>query len=180
MNTLPDPNDTSTATQTIPYEVEEPSFYAAMAAAFRRIADAFDELSTQDLPAPRKPYVSIDIQPHGEDDEATIALVNAWATALFGQRGEATQMDSGRCHHLARGRVGPVSVGVYDRIENPAEREAREEKARLRAELDELRRERDELAAAHVEYRREDPAVPGAPPSGWSVTGRPSTGDGAL
>jgi hypothetical protein len=105
--------------------------YAEIAAQLRHMADDLDGLAGVGLPAP---YFSIDIHPHGESDEQIVATVDAVATALLGTPGE-TYPVSGGFHHGHRGRRGPIWIGVYERVSDPAERERAAELARLRTEV---------------------------------------------
>lgn len=127
--------------------------YGTIADSLRKIADALDTFADQ--PMPRKPYVSLDIQPgasRGDDDDATIAAVSALAAALYGGTATMKPYSSGDWHYESHGVVPGISVSVYDRVTSPEER-------KLREEVEALRRERDALAADLAAGPRE--LVPG-------------------
>lgn len=114
--------------------------FPTVAASLRYIADRLDTLADAGLP---DPYVQLVIQPSvgsaRRGDEATIQAVDTVAEALFGYVGNTEAMSGGSYHHTARGQFAGVGVGVYNAVSSPEVR-------RLQAEIDELRRQRDELA----------------------------------
>lgn len=109
---------------------------ATIAASLRRIADSIESID----PAlyPRQPFVSIDIQPGTTDPDATVTIVDALSMAILGKQG-TYKLSIG--HYGADGHLpGINSVSVYDVVEPPEKRE-------LKREIEDLRRQRDELAA---------------------------------
>lgn len=122
--------------------------YQPIAADLRRIADLLDQAA--DVPTRNTPWINLDIQPGG-NDEQVIDRTDRLSTALLGKPGEVLEMGNGTYHYDARGMVGAVRVHVYDAISEPtakkhapqAELAAKEaELARLSAEVEQLRAQR--------------------------------------
>jgi hypothetical protein len=118
-------------------EFDMTDWYAEIAAELHRMADDLNTLAGNDLP---KPWLNLNIQPHGHTDEQIITAVDAVAGVLIGKPGRTMAMSDGDTyHHDAHGYRGPISVGVYNRVSNPATRERDAAVERLRAELAALR-----------------------------------------
>jgi hypothetical protein len=109
-----------------------PDFYAEIAAELRRMADDLDTLTGLGLP---KPWLTLNIQPHGDTDDEIIAGVDAVAGALLGKPGRTARLSGGAFHYDASGSRGLVRIGVYQAVSDPAARERDAELVRLRAEL---------------------------------------------
>jgi hypothetical protein len=128
--------------------VPELTGYQRLAADLRAAADLFDKAA--DVPMRERPWVQLDIQPGG-DDEQVIDRTDRLGAVLFGKPGQAQEMHDGTYHYDIRGMVGAVQIHVFDSIaeatvkerERQAELVAKEaELARLRAEVERLRAER--------------------------------------
>jgi hypothetical protein len=121
--------------QNLPAPVSKYSTCGAIAADLRRLADALDPIA--DLKLQDDPYVTLGIQPGGDDAEIA-ARVDAIGKALFGKRGEAKRMGGNSWHYAVEGRIGLIRFDVYDGISDP-ETPAREaELEKLRARVAEL------------------------------------------
>lgn len=119
---------------------EQPT-YTDIADAFAELADRIRTIDPDDL-APVN-FIQLSILPSGDDEAARVATVDAFATALLGQAGERQTLD----RHIARGKVGPVSVSIHTNVVPPPPDEIQAELARLRAENEALRRELDDEGA---------------------------------
>lgn len=120
--------------------VPEPAGYPAVAADLRRIADRFDK--AVDVPLGMSPWIHLDIQPGG-DDQQVIARTDALAAVLFGTTGGASKMHDGTYHYDVKGMVGAVRVHVFSGISKATvfERDRTRELADKEAELERLRAE---------------------------------------
>lgn len=119
--------------------------YDTIAQSLRDIAGILDTIADADF---SDPWVSLNIQPGGETDDEIVAAVDALGQVLFGVDGQTYALSSGSHHHHGvkasreqEDSYPGVSVAVYQAVTNPEER-------KLREEIEELRRQRDELAAA--------------------------------
>lgn len=125
---------------------EQPT-YTDIADAFAELADRIRTIDPDDL-APVN-YIQLSILPSGYE-AARVATVDAFATALLGQAGERQTLAGERQtldRHIARGKVGPVSVSIHTNVVPPPPDEIQAELARLRAENEALRRELDDEGA---------------------------------
>lgn len=112
--------------------------YPGIAEILRGLADRMDSLAGLDLPVCN--YVAVDIQPATRlDDAVVINAVDTVAGALIDKPGETNELSDGMWMHAAKGSYGPVTVSVYNYVEDPERRSLREENARLHAELDSRR-----------------------------------------
>jgi hypothetical protein len=151
----------------------QPDRWADIADELERIAKDVRGLVGQPAPG----LVSLSIQPYNADRlgkptakgrPATVAAVDAVATALLGKPG-ATYDVSGGFHHGVHGESGPISVGVYTSVAAPDAVDPEEEIARLRAEVEQLRAAAAtpaQLAAVAAKLRADQAAEPscqGAP-----------------
>jgi hypothetical protein len=112
-------------------------WYAEIAAELHRMADDVSTLAGDDL---SKPWFNLSIQPHGDTDDEIVTGVDTVAGALLGKPGKTYELSGGGgYHHGASGDRGPINIGVYNAVSDPAARERDAEVERLRAELVELR-----------------------------------------
>lgn len=142
----------------------EPSVWADIAAELRRLANDVDDLIGQ--PAPRQ--FAINIQPHcgpshppvPKERAETVAAVDTVSLVLLGRPAETRPMSGGSFHHHAYGERGPIKLGVYQGVADPAAVDPDEEIARLRAENDKLRAELGGEDPTGLTYGRDPEADP--------------------
>jgi hypothetical protein len=132
---------------------DQPDPFAEIAAELYRIADDIVSLTGSGLPKPNLFQLSIQPGTRG-DDELTQAAVDAWATALFGRRGQVEAYSGGVYHYgipwLTR---GPVAAAVYMSVS--AEWAVKNDVAAAEAELAEREAEWKKARARVIELRGE-------------------------
>lgn len=122
--------------------------YAQIVSVLREVADALTTIDTDQV-APLT--VSVTLQPVHTDEGVEVATVDAVAEAI-GTAAVAVKMSSGSWHHHAertwRAGTTRTRVAAFCGVTAPEERAVREEADRLRVEVEELRAQLAERAAA--------------------------------
>ena len=105
---------------------------AELAASLRELADKLATLGAMPV---GYPAVTVHIQPYGDSDAGTVAVIDRFGMALSGRPGTTEQMSSGSFHHAVRATVSGIRVSVFNEVASPEQRELRAEIERLRALL---------------------------------------------